>query len=172
MHIAVTGPESTGKTMLCEKLARYYGTTYIPEYARDYILKLNRPYNYDDVLHIAEKQLELVNEYAKEARNFLFYDTWLIITKVWFDVVFGHYPQWIGRKLVEHKIDLYLLCAPDIPWEPDPVRENGGKMREVLFRRYLTELNYYHCKYHIISGENRSNQAIKQIDNLQLQAGN
>jgi NadR type nicotinamide-nucleotide adenylyltransferase len=165
-HIVVTGPESTGKTMLCEKLARHYRTVFIPEYARDYILSLDKPYTYDDVLHIAGKQVELVGEYAKKAKDILFYDTYLIITKVWFDVVFDKHPQWLDVKLFENKIDLYLLCAPDIPWIPDPVRENGGKMRDVLFRRYLTELKDHHSKYEIIRGKNRFEKAVGYINNI------
>ena len=165
-HIVVTGPESTGKTVLCEKLARHYQTVYIPEYAREYILTLDRPYNYDDVLHIAEKQVKLVSEYAKNAESILFYDTFLVITRVWFDVVFKKHPHWLDGILLENKVDLYLLCAPDIPWIPDPVRENGGKMREVLFKRYQTELNNYHSRYQVINGKNRFEKAVEYIDKM------
>jgi len=165
-HIVITGPESTGKTMLCEKLARHYQTVFIPEYAREYILTLNRPYQYDDVLHIAEKQVELVTKYSGIARNILFYDTYLMITKVWFDVVFKKHPLWLDDMLVKNKVDLYLLCAPDIPWIPDPVRENGGEMREVLFKQYQAELNNFQSKYQIISGKNRYEKAVGYIDRL------
>ena len=165
-HIVITGPESTGKTMLCEKLARHYHTVFIPEYAREYILTLNRPYHFDDVLHIAEKQVELVTEYSETAKNILFYDTYLIITKVWFDVVFKKHPQWLDDMLLENKVDLYLLCAPDIPWIPDPVRENGGKMREVLFKQYQTELNNCHSRYQFIHGKNRFKKAVEYIDKM------
>ena len=51
--IVVTGPESTGKSTLCEQLAKKYNTTWVPEYAREYLLKLGRPYTYDDLLIIA-----------------------------------------------------------------------------------------------------------------------
>ncbi len=165
-HIVVTGPESTGKTVLCEKLAMHYQTVFIPEYARDYILSLNRRYVYEDVLHIAEKQVELATEYSKIAKNLLFYDTYLVITKVWFDVVFKRHPQWLAGILLEKRIDLYLLCAPDIPWIPDPVRENGGKMRKVLFDRYQSELNNFHSKYQIIRGKNRFEMAVSYIDKM------
>lgn len=165
-HIVITGPESTGKTVLCEKLARHYQTVYIPEYARTYILTLDRPYIYEDVLHIANKQVELVSEYSKNAESILFYDTYLVITKVWFDVVFKKHPQWLDAILLENKVDLYLLCAPDIPWIPDPVRENGGKMREVLFKRYQTELNNHHSRYQIIDGKNRFEKAVEYIDKM------
>ena len=41
IKIGITGPESTGKTWLAEQLAAYFKTDYTPEYAREYLLKLN-----------------------------------------------------------------------------------------------------------------------------------
>jgi len=166
MHIVITGPESTGKTELCEKLAKHYHTVYIPEYAREYVIQLNRPYTYEDVLHIARKQVELVGEYSKSAKKILFYDTYLIITKVWFEVVYKTYPRWIDDILLENKIDLFLLCKPDIPWIPDIVRENGGKMRDVLFKRYQSELNNFRINYQIIDGKSRFEKAVKYVDRM------
>jgi nicotinamide riboside kinase len=52
--IVVVGPESTGKSSLCEQLAMKYQTPWVPEYARDYLMKLGRPYDYNDLLIIAK----------------------------------------------------------------------------------------------------------------------
>ena len=51
--------------MLAEQLANHYKTVWVPEYAREYIDKLNRPYNRGDILTIAKKQLENENKIAK-----------------------------------------------------------------------------------------------------------
>lgn len=166
IRIVITGPESTGKTLLCELLARHYHTIFIPEYAREYIMSLNRKYKYDDVIHIANKQIELELDYSQTARNILFYDTYLIITKVWLDIVYNKYPAWIDSTIKNHKIDLFLICAPDIPWVPEQVRENGGEMREKLFKRYIDELENYKYAYKIISGEQRFEKAKEIIDEL------
>ena len=37
--IVILGPESTGKSTLCEQLAAHYNTVWCPEYAREYLLK-------------------------------------------------------------------------------------------------------------------------------------
>ncbi|HEY8968195.1 MAG TPA: AAA family ATPase, partial [Puia sp.] len=42
--IVVIGPESTGKSTLCEGLAVYFATDWVPEYAREYLLKHGRQY--------------------------------------------------------------------------------------------------------------------------------
>jgi len=170
IRIAVTGPECTGKTTLTQQLAAHFGTIYVPEYARDYIADLCRPYTYDDVLHIAEVQRRQAHEFVRQASRVLFFDTYLIITKVWFDVVFGRHPEWIEEELSRKTIDFFLLCDTSIPWKADPVRENGGEMREKLFRMYKLELEKRNCPYTIITGtgQPRLNSAIQAVDQFML----
>jgi len=168
IHIVVTGPECTGKSTLTAQLAAHYHTTFIPEYAREYIENLNRPYTYDDVVSIAERQISEEKEFAKKASKLLFYDTYLIITKVWFDVVYKRRPDWIDAVLKQRHIHLFLLCEPDIPWVPDKVRENGGSMRKKLFRMYRQEIENYGFPYAIINGkgEKRLLNGIKAVDSI------
>ena len=166
--IVITGPESTGKTTLAEQLAAHYKGDFAPEYARTYVENLQRPYVFDDVEIIAKKQLADYLAYEKSGNRFVFFDTYLIITKVWFDVVFKQCPKWITEHLQNCKVDLFLVCNTDIPWVPDPVRENGGEMREELFQLYINELNNFNLKYFIIKGEGdeRLSSAIKTIDRI------
>ena len=95
-------------------------------------------------------------------------DTYLIITKVWFDVVFNHHPDWIDDELKRKTIDLFLLCNTDIPWVADPVRENGGEMRERLFVMYKKELDLLGYNYSIIrgNGNERFQEALKAVEEL------
>ena len=37
LKVAVIGPESTGKTELCRKLAVHFHGVWVPELARDYV---------------------------------------------------------------------------------------------------------------------------------------
>jgi nicotinamide riboside kinase len=150
--VVITGPESTGKTMLTEKLASHFKTTWIPEYARGYILGLNRKYTYDDVEHIALEQIRREKEFLLSANLFLFYDTHLIVTKIWFIQVFGHYPGWIDGEIESAAIGLFLVCNTDIPWVPDPVRENGGEMRKVLLDMYIREIESFGIPWRLVAG--------------------
>lgn len=163
--VVITGPESTGKTELAENLAVRFDTAWIPEYAREYITRLGRKYNYEDVEHIAREQLRLEEEYLKTARNILFYDTHLIVTRVWFSMVYGRYPQWIDESIERSQIDLYLVCDTDIPWVPDNVRENGGEMRELLLERYIREIEATGTDWKMVSGksEQRVNAAVEIV---------
>jgi NadR type nicotinamide-nucleotide adenylyltransferase len=150
--IVVTGPESTGKTLISAFLSRQLNCPWIPEYARDYIGSLDRHYNYSDLVHIAEIQVNLKNKIEKSGASMLVLDTWLIITKVWFQEVYNKYPVWIDNEIKMHKIDLFLICKPDIPWIPDPLRENGGEKREYLMNRYIEEIQKTGMKYILIGG--------------------
>jgi len=62
--IVIIGPESTGKSTLCEQLAQHYDSTWCPEFAREYLLTNGMNYTYDDLLTIAKGQLALEDEYA------------------------------------------------------------------------------------------------------------
>ena len=150
--VVVTGPESTGKSEISQFLAASYQTAFIPEYAREYITSLNRPYAYPDVERIARVQVEQFQQGRNGKWPILFLDTFLIITKVWFREVFGKVPDWIDRELKAARIDLFLLCYPDIAWEPDPLRENPDPRRSELYRIYLGEIERLGVPCEIIRG--------------------
>lgn len=167
-RIVLIGPESTGKTELAKFLAENYNTIFVPEYAREYVEKLENKYTFNDVEKIARKQVELEDNLEKKANTILFYDTFLIITKVWFQIVFNRVPLWIEQKIRSSKIDLFLLCNTELPWIKDNVRENGGDMREKLFSIYQQELDNYGFKYKIIKGidDNRYGNALKLVNDF------
>jgi len=165
-RIVVTGPESTGKTILAQALAEKFGTVWIPEYARHYIENLNRHYNYDDVIRIAQYQVAQEGMYApKIQKGVLIFDTWLIITKVWLDLVFGNCPDWISDHIRSAKIDLFLVCNTDLQWIEDPVRENGGEKRERLLELYCNEIRSFGFEFEIVNGlgDLRTDNALRAL---------
>ncbi len=160
----ITGPESTGKTELSKGLAGFFNTVWVPEYAREYIDKLGRPYVQDDILKIAERQLENEQKLKGKAHQFLFADTSMLVAKIWSEFVFGSCDPWIEEKLHTHKYDLYLLCDIDMPWEYDPQREHP-EARQELFNLYHQELKKHGFPFVIISGlgEQRLKNAISAV---------
>jgi len=170
-RIAITGPESTGKTWLASKLAEHVNTAWIPEFARGYLFELNRSYNYDDLLHIAQNQYSQNSSSRVQARDFLFCDTELIVTKIWCNVKYGRCHPWIEQHILKQNFDLYLLTDIDLPWEPDPQREHPG-LRDHLMDLYLKELRHYQFPFSIISGQKDARlknavEAIRQFFGLQ-----
>jgi NadR type nicotinamide-nucleotide adenylyltransferase len=163
--IAIIGPESTGKSILAEDLAAFYNTVFVPEFARNYLSGLGRPYNQYDLLQIAKKQQEWIFSYQKKATDYLFVDTELMVIKIWSEFKYKNVHPWIISELNKQTFDLYLLTAVDLPWENDPLREHPNQ-REKLFKLYEKELQKQNFPYRIVSGtgKNRTLNAIEQLD--------
>lgn len=166
IKIVITGAESTGKSILAEALAKHYKTLWIPELARGYVESLGRHYTYEDVEIIARRQIAEEQQIKGEGK-LVFFDTWLIITKVWMEFVYGTCPEWLDTYISTSSIDLFLLCDIDIPWIYDPVRENGGETRGLLHQLYIEQMERYGFKYRLISGlgNSRTQHAIETVDN-------
>mgnify|MGYP001025863651 CR=1 FL=1 len=165
--IAIIGPESTGKTELAKKLAEYFKSPWEPEYAREYVEKLTAPYTYEDVCNIARYQInqeKFYEEHSEIKGDFVFFDTDLIITKVWFQYKFGKVPDFLTERLNQRFFDFYFLCYPDLPWQPDPVREHGDD-REFFFDWYRKEIEQLRKPYFVVegSGDQRVQCAINAL---------
>lgn len=164
--IVLLGAESTGKTILCEQLAKHYNTVFVPEYARSYFdaNDINN-YNTDDLEIIAKNQLQLENDYLKNANQFLFCDTSLITIKIWSTHKFNKIPAFISHSIKATDYDLYLIANNDVKWVADPQRRNEN-LREHLFKWNKHELQKLNVDYKIIKGidEERFKNTIKIID--------
>jgi NadR type nicotinamide-nucleotide adenylyltransferase len=135
--IVIIGPESTGKSTLCEQLSAAYKTNYCPEFARGYLHERQGRYDYADLLRIAQGQLALEDELLKKARQFYFIDTDMYVMKVWCEVAFQQCHSWILKQIDTRKYDLYLLCQTDLPWVKDELREYPDPVfRQKLFLMY------------------------------------
>jgi len=139
--IVIVGPESTGKSTLCEGLAAHFGTDWVPEYAREFLLRHGKQYQFPDLMTIARGQLELEEKYAAaldgQGDGVLFIDTDMYVMKIWGEFVFGRCETWILDQIVARKYDGYLLCRTDLPWTADELREYPDEgPRETLFHMY------------------------------------
>ena len=152
IRIALTGPESTGKSSMVEQLAKHYGCPFVPEFAREYLRKLNRSYTANDVEIIARKQIEQEDAFFGNS-NIIFCDTDLLVCRIWMEVVFGACPDWLVAESRKRRYSHTLLMNIDIPWEPDPLREHPH-LRDELFTRYRTALIEDQRTFTIISGMN------------------
>ena len=156
MRVGIIGPESCGKSTLARYLAKRYNGVLVPEYPREYIeRKGSKEVSFDELCEIAKHQIEEIQSLADRSERLedvCFFDTELIVTKVWFEYAFGRVPKWLENAIKEYPMDVYLLCAPDIPWEPDPTRYNGSDaIRQELFARYEQEIQSLNIPYYIIT---------------------
>ncbi len=144
--VCAVGPESTGKTTLCRALAARFEVPWLAEYAREYLR--DRPaYGALDVAAIAREQarrearLLAATAATGTVAGGVILDTDLTVIRVWWREKFGPPPGWLEDALVAQAPRLYLLCQPDLPWEPDPLRESPADLRRLYgeYRRLLIE---------------------------------
>ena len=156
-RVVVIGPESTGKTDLAEALSKHFGTVLVSEFAREFLTYLDRPYEQGDLLTIAKGQSDAeqsarvklrLKANAKFSSRFktkaapadlMICDTDLRVIRIWSLVKYGVCEPWIDLQIAQCKTDLYLLCKPDLPWTPDPLRENEHDLA-ALYEKYKQDL--------------------------------
>ena len=172
IKIVLFGPESTGKTTLAKQLAEHYKTTWVPEYAREYLQdkwdKEQKTCEPKDLLPIAEGQMQLENSLTKRANRVLFCDTDLLETKVYAEAYYiGDCDPILEKYALANTYDLYLLTNIDTPWEADDLRDKPNE-REEMFQYFHNTLKRYRRNFIILSGskEDRFKIAIQQIDKL------
>ncbi len=182
IKVVVIGPESTGKSSLCEQLANHYNTEWVKEYAREYLLSNGTEYSYDDLLEIAKGQFALENAAIELVENkttnisasnsssqIILLDTNMYVLKVWCEFVFEKCHPWILNQIVENSYDLYLLCDVDLPWVKDELREYPDlEIREKLYHHYKDLLINQSTPWVNISGnyQQRLENAINAIDSV------
>jgi len=150
--VALIGPEASGKTTLAKELAAQFHGTYVPEYAREYIeRKGSLDVTFDELCALARHQIEELKHLSAKRSQLIFFDTELIVTKVWFDYAFHCVPEWLNDAISSYPMDMYLLTYPDLPWHQDGARYNGSDaMRLELFDRYEQEIQSLGIPYFVI----------------------
>lgn len=169
--IVLTGPESSGKTALAAALAQALGTSWVPEFARYYLSGLGRPYQREDLCTIGRGQAAWEAWYTSQSGEILICDTDWTVLQIWEHYRFGRpvtgnwdwQKGYQGAKIADH----YLLCAPDFPWQPDPLREHPEE-RETLFEWYEHLLMESNANYTVMRGHisGRLEQAASLVHKL------
>lgn len=163
--VAISGPESSGKTALAIRLAVHFGTWYVPEYARTYLEQYGPGYTETDLKAIVSNQIAWWEQPRSLANTLRFFDGDAAILHVWQSVRFGNANEELLRYAKQQTPTLTLLCAPDLPWSYDPLRENEHD-REALFERYAAVLEEWKHPYVVISGSGdlRLQRAIAAVE--------
>ncbi|WP_303318895.1 ATP-binding protein [Flavivirga abyssicola] len=172
IKVVLFGPECTGKTTLSRQLAKYYNSVYVPEYMREYLQNKwdneGKVCVQEDLLPIAEGQMKLENELAKETESVLVCDTNLLEIKVYSEAYYsGSCDPLIKKYALENTYDLYFLTYIDTPWEADDLRDKPED-REGMFKAFQNELIKSKKPYALLKGDKnqRLETAIKHINKL------
>lgn len=152
--------------MLAEALAARFGARLVPEVARTY-LDGRTDYSAADVIEIARMQVAAETAALAEGHSLLVCDTDLLVIRIWWEEKIGALPDELLELQALVSARAYLLAKPDLPWEPDPLRENPTD-RPRLFRRYVSLLDRSPHPYGIVegTGEMRLENALAAVQVL------
>ena len=168
IKVAVLGAESTGKTTLCRDLATHFGCAWVPEYMRTYLQAKwddeQLTCTWDDLLPIAQGQIELENKLAKQAtqtpdnNHYLFCDTSLFELMVYANLYYGDCQEALTKAALSHHYNMILLTDVDIPWVADDLRDSPNG-REDIAKLFAKELTRYEKPFRRIGGNRETRVA-------------
>jgi len=154
-RVVFVGAESTGKSTLVQYLAREFDTVYVPEIGRFVWEEKNGQLSVDDYLDIAVQHREAEDKAQTRASRYMFVDT-NALTTLLLGCCFGHLPVAPPELLryaeeCKGRYAYHFVCADDIPFEQDGVRENEA-WRTRIQKLVLEDLAARGIDYTIVSG--------------------
>lgn len=152
IRVVLAGPESSGKSSLVSHLAARFRVPFALEYARFYLEKHGPAYDLPLLLNLSRSHRAYQRRRVPIASPVGLFDTDLINYKIWCEVVYGVCPPEILKPLEKESNHVYLLCAPDLRWESDPLRESEHE-RPLLFERHRLEIERRQRPYFVIEGQ-------------------
>ena len=161
--VVFVGAESTGKSTLVEYLARQFDTVYVPEIGRFVWEEKKGQLGVADYVDIAVRHRAAESEAAARAKRYLFVDT-SALTTLLLGYCFGHIEQ-APEELLRYADDCkqryahHFVCADDIPFEQDGVRESED-WRTRVQQLVLQDLEARGIAYTVVRGtvEERAEQ--------------
>lgn len=152
-RIAILGAESSGKSTLCEALARHYATAWVPEYLRDFVDLHGRVPFEEDQFGIALTQRAREDAAARDARRFLFCDTTPLMTALYSRVYWGRVDAQLAALDATHDYAVTFVTAPDTPWEPDGLQRESEEVRQLVHRMLVGTLAARGIAYMLLRGD-------------------
>lgn len=121
IKVAIAGTESTGKSILTQRLAEYFHTAYVPEMARE-IVEKTITVTPAHLQEIASLHARTILDRLSVANRILLVDTDLITTQSYSWFLFGeplYTDEWINTA---NEFDLYIFLEPDCSFVQDGTR--------------------------------------------------
>ena len=147
IKIAITGPESVGKSMLAFSLSKHFNAPFVKEYARSYLKNKGANYTFSDIVAIAQKHIELERNIVKQKHPLVFFDTDVINFKIWFEYFGYKTPDFLEKRIKEEPYSHSLLLYPNTKWVADGIRQNKDNRVEIYQKfDFLLSKNKYNKK--------------------------
>ena len=150
--VALLGAECTGKSTLAEALAGRLGAGLVTEYLREWCDTHGRTPRVDEQAHIAAEQAARI-EAAASQHALVVCDTTPLITALCSQHYFQDDSLLPGTLAFQRRCDLTLVCAPDLPWQPDGIQRDGPEVRARFDARLRAALSTHGLPWVDITGD-------------------
>ena len=151
-RVCLIGPESTGKTVLAERLARHFRTVWVAEYARGWIDAHGGPPTAEMFETFLRGQAASEEALARQANRILICDTDAFTTALYHEIYVGPAPDLILKEADRRSYDLYLLCRHDTPYAGEAQRTHESR-RPWFFDRRAGRLAERGARYVVVEGD-------------------
>lgn len=160
--VVLTGPESSGKSVLAQALQARFGGLVVGEYVRHFIDSHGgRDTCLADIPAIARGQLAWEDAARAQCPGLLILDTHLLSNIVWSHTLFGDCPAWLESELLSRRYDLHLLLSPEgAQWVDDGQRcQPHLAERQAFFEQTRHWLAQHQQPFHIVQGDHAQRYA-------------
>jgi HTH-type transcriptional repressor of NAD biosynthesis genes len=152
-RLVLLGAESSGKTTLATALAEALGTVWVPEYGRTLHEQKNAKLDYEDLLYIGRRQLELEDEATPQAHGWLICDTNAATTALYSYYYFHRCDPALQAlaRVCGQRYAYTFVCMPTVPFQQDGWR--GPEMlRQFQHGAILMQLEMLGIPYTLLDG--------------------
>lgn len=170
------GPESSGKTTLCKKLAERYNAIWVPEACRlaaeqrdalnpDDIVQFS--FTLADFIEMAKLQNGMELECQRRCEKMLLCDNDTFALSIWCERYLGEHQDTI-YSMYEEASDLnnhakvYILTKPNVPFVQDGYRD-GEHIREWMYAKFIEELVKRGMRYYVIDSPDYNERFLKAV---------
>lgn len=170
--VAILGGESSGKSILVNKLAHVFNTTSAWEYGRDYVYQelggTEEALQYSDYPKIALEHHKYIEYAVRHANRIAFLDTDFLTTQAFCIQYEGKKDPVLDTLINEFQFDKVILLDNNTPWVPDRMRSLGTPQKRRDFQNLLIDLlDEYDIEYTVIDDESYEDRYLAAIEIVQ-----
>jgi len=153
-YVLCTGVESTGKTTLAQALATRWQVPWVREAARfhpDVMAQRVQLETLHELVHLQSQSIQGAQEQARQLNaRFCVVDTGVETLSIWAEQAFS--ACLLPAPVNPPGLLACLVCAPVLPWEPDPLRTlPDAADRWLLHAHYLRCVRQLNVPTHLLS---------------------
>ena len=166
LKVVVLGTESTGKTILTQKLSKHFNCLLVLEAAREIIANSNN-FSFHDLHLVASEHAKRINQTILADSPLLIIDTDIHTTKSYSRFIFKKELEVTADIYNPNRANIYLYLNNDVEYFQDGTRlsEAERNLLDLSHRQVLTDHNIEIVE---IKGDwdERFEMAVEQINNL------